>query len=96
MYTLTETAELIGVSIHTIDTWYKHQAQAIRDGYITEEFLPKPLIEEHLSGKPRRWTPEMVEQLKAYRATIVRGRNGVMGRYSNPNHKIKKGETEDD
>lgn len=82
-----QTAEQLNVSRHTLKTWYLWESRQLREGSITERYLPRPHIEPNKRGNPRYFTTEDIKALKKYQKTIVVGRKGKYGRFSNPNHK---------
>lgn len=86
MYSNNEVCEILKISTWTLINWYQWQKKQIAKGLIEEEYLPKPIKLEHEKGKPNKWTEEMIEQLKNYQSTIVVGRNGIYGAYTNPLH----------
>ena len=89
-YTADEICELLNISKFTFQHWYDLQSKQIRDGLITEKYLPEPIRLEGMRGKPRRWTDKMVNTLRKYKEGIVIGRNGIYGVYTNPNYKNTK------
>lgn len=95
-YNTTEVCVELGVSYHTLTTWYRWQTRLKKEGKIDTNYLPEPIKQTELRGKPRMWTQEMVDALKEYKKNMVVGRNGVYGAYSNPEHhkaKLLKQET---
>lgn len=96
LYSSDEVCKILGVSSFTLSNWYNWESKQLKEGLVTEKYLPQPVKLEHQKGKPRRWTEAMVEKLKEYKQNIVIGRNGIYGMYSNPNHsetiKYKKSE----
>lgn len=90
MHTKPEVCKILGISVHTFAKWYEWQSRLLKEGKITEPYLPQPQPLITLRGKPNGFTDEQIEQLKQYQKTIVHGRNGVYGIYSNPLHKETK------
>ena len=86
-YSQTELCEELNISTHTLTHWYSLEAVQLKEGLITEKYLPEPIRISDRRGKPRVWTQEMVDALRTYQSKIVTGRNGIYGAYSNPNHK---------
>ena len=82
-----ETAAALNVSRHTLKTWYLWESRLLREGSITEHYLPIPSVETGMRGNPRYFTSADIKALKKYQSTIVVGRKGKYGRFSNPNHK---------
>jgi transposase-like protein len=90
-YSIIEVCEEIGISIHTLKKWYQWQSYELKDGSITEPYLPIPERLAGFRGRPQMWTKKQVEQLRKHKESIVMGRNGKWGRYSNPLY-MKKGD----
>lgn len=88
MFKADDVCKALHITIYTLRNWYSWEKKIVESG--GEKYLPQPIILEHTKGKPRIWDAEMVEQLKEYQKTIVTGRNGVYGIYSNPFHKETK------
>lgn len=86
MFTKPQVAEQLGVSIHTLTKWYEWESKLLKDGKITERYLPIPTKDYTKKGSPNTFSEEQIEQLKTYQSSIVHGRNGVYGGYSNPLH----------
>ena len=86
-YSYDETAVELNISRHTLKTWYLWESRQLKEGSITECYLPRPHIEEKKRGNPRYFTYADIKALKKYHSTIVVGRKGKYGRFSNPNHK---------
>lgn len=82
-----QTAAALKISRHTLKTWYLWESKQLREGSITEHYLPRPHIEHNKRGNPRYFTSSDIKELKKYKETIVVGRKGKYGRFSNPNHK---------
>ena len=74
------------MSWFTLTHWYDLQTKLLRDGMITETYLPEPIRLTQERGKPRRWTQTMLDALREYQKNIVVGRNGIYGMYTNPDH----------
>ncbi|MGN0317804.1 MAG: hypothetical protein ACI4E1_07740 [Lachnospira sp.] len=89
-YTVSEVSELLNVSEHTLASWYRWEKRRLADGLVESNYLPEPIRDATKRGKPRFWTDEMVKELADYKSTIIIGRNGVNGMYSNPLHKQTK------
>lgn len=90
MYSANEICEELNISSFTLTNWYIWEKRLIKDGDISEPYLPQPIRVSNLKGRPRQWTAEMLEQLKDYKSKIVLGRNGIYGKYSNPMHEETK------
>lgn len=85
-YRANDVCEALNISNHTLRHWYLLERKQIVAGLIKDNYLPQPLIDSTMRGKPRIWTCEMVNELRHYKENIVLGRNGIYGAYSNPNH----------
>jgi hypothetical protein len=90
MYNASETCKILGITSFTLTNWYAWERKLIKSGRISEPYLPQPIRITNKKGKPRMWDSAMVEQLRAYQKTIVVGRNGKFGEFSNPSHKNTK------
>jgi len=86
-YRVDEVCEKVGISQHTMIRWYYWEGCELRDGVITERYLPIPEKDISKRGKPKYWTEEQIEQLKEFKKNMVVGRHGRYGKYSNPLHK---------
>ena len=75
MYSSLEVCTKLKISSWTLANWF------------SGPYLPDPIRLENTKGRPRRWTGEMLKDLKAYQKSIVTGRNGIYGVYSNPYYK---------
>ena len=84
LYTDYEVCELLNISHWTLKTWYLWESRDIKNG--AERYLPVPIRLQNMKGRPKRWTKDMVNALKKYNSSIVKGRNGMHGAYSNPMH----------
>lgn len=87
LYNLHEICEYLKISSWTLLHWYDLQKKQIKDGLITEEYLPQPIRLQDVKGRPKMWTQTMADKLQKYQSNIIMGRNGIYGAYSNPNHK---------
>lgn len=79
-----DVCNILGISQYTIVSWYRWQKKQLDNGEVSEEYLPRPKQQENVKGRPLMWSLEMLEELKKYQETIVKGRNGVYGKYTNP------------
>ncbi len=84
IYTRNEVCEILGISVFTMNTWYRWQQKQLDNGYIDKEYLPKPQKQLNTKGQPMMWSLDMIGDLKAFQSSIVKGRNGIYGIYSNP------------
>lgn len=90
VYRIDEVCQMLEVSVHTLQKWYQWEHRALIDGTETEPYLPVPEKIMNERGKPKVWTEKQVKALKKYADSIVVGRNGKYGKYSNPDHKQTK------
>ena len=79
-YTATEVSQQLNISVKTLTNWYN---------WYNDETIEKPkdtptipTYRQDHPRSPRLWTTEQINQLKVFQEWIPRGRNGVMGRYS--------------
>ena len=84
LYTEIELCEILNISNWTLKSWYLWESRDIKKGM--DRYLPVPIKLSDRRGRPKRWTNDMVKQLQEYQKSIVKGRNGVHGEYSNPVH----------
>lgn len=89
-YSSDDVCKALNITMYTLSNWYRWEKKQLAQGLITETYLPQPIRLEHTKGTPRRWTAKMVKELEKYQHSIVTGRNGIYGVYSNPNHKDTK------
>jgi hypothetical protein len=73
--TYTITYELNGGELTGQITSYDGTAKIV---------LPTPTKMTNVKGKPRMWSDEQIEELRQFQTAIVRGRNGVMAKVTNP------------
>lgn len=90
MFNANEVCAELNITFWTLRNWYQWESLALREGNISSKYLPEPIRDCTKKGKPRLWTESMIEALKNYKSTIVTGRNGVYGVYTNPSHKNTK------
>lgn len=86
LYTETEICKALGISTWTLKTWYMWQSKELANNPDMKPYLPEPYKMAEMKGRPRRWNDKMLKELKEYQNTIVKGRNGAYGKYSNPVH----------
>lgn len=83
VYSRNQVCEMLGISVFTIRNWYEWQRKQLNNGDISEAYLPTPKKMKNVQGQPLMWSLEMVEQLRKYQSGIIRGRNGIYGKYTN-------------
>lgn len=87
-YSANEVCEELNISNWTLSNWYRWENKRVQRG-TCKPYLPKPEKRADLKGKPRFWTQKQLDELRKYKESIVLGRNGIYGEYSNPNY-VKK------
>lgn len=83
IYSKSDVCYLLGITIYTIENWYRWERKEIQEGKVAKNYLPQPVKLENTKGKPLRWSEEMIEELEEYQKTIIHGRNGKYGCYTN-------------
>ena len=76
---IEEVAMRVGVSVQTLNRWYKFKKENPEDEISKK--LPEYRMINTLNGKARDWTDAAVWQLIAFKASVKPGRNGKMGKY---------------
>lgn len=71
----SEVAYLIGISVETLDLWYKFKKENPDNEYA--KILPDITYKE--DGRLRYWKDDDVLRLAEFKASIPKGRNGVLG-----------------
>lgn len=66
-----ELCEKLNISSYTLANWYRWENKMIREGLITERYLPTPVIDYSKRGAPRYWDNAMLEQLKEYKNILL-------------------------
>ncbi len=84
IYNRNDVCQMLGVSQFTIKNWYMWQRKQLDEGNIDAEYLPHPERKTNVKGQPLYWSLEMISDLKSYQSSIIKGRNGVFGKYTNP------------
>lgn len=87
MYRVDDVCKELGISTHTLLKWYQWEQYELRDGKVDKNYLPIPEKNLHMKGRPKFWTADQIAELKAFKESIVFGRHGRYGKYSNPLHK---------
>lgn len=72
---VTNVAVLVGVSVQTINSWYKWKATNPADERV--KLLPDYIQDGNRQA--RYWTQEDVWKLRTFKQSIPKGRNGIMG-----------------
>ncbi len=83
IYSKNEVCQLLGITAFTLQNWYRWEKKEIECKEVTEPYLPVPQKLNNAKGRPLRWSLEMIEELKLYQHQIVKGRNGIYGKYTN-------------
>lgn len=84
MYKADEVCRKLGITIWTLTNWYQWERISLEDGSLTERVLPIPEKLEGVKGKPRVWNDDQLDALRYFQSQIVKGRNGVMAKVTNP------------
>lgn len=87
MYLIDEVCEKLNISTHTLQKWYQWERYELKDGVVTENYLPIPNKLTDRRGKPKVWSEKQLKELQKFKNEMVMGRNGRYGKYSNPLHK---------
>lgn len=90
MFKFDEAAAELNISRYTLRVWYTWENKLLKEGSITERYLPEGHIATNERGTPRYFTKKDIEQLRKHKNGIIVGRNGIYGKFSNPNHKEKE------
>ena len=75
LLTIEEVAVSVGVSVQTINIWYRWRKQ--NPEHERAKMLPEPI-----QAKPRQtrfWEPQDVMKLIEFKNTVKIGRDGIMG-----------------
>ena len=80
MYTATEVSKELNISVKTLNNWYLWYNDKTLSKPNDTPILPD-YIQEHERG-PRYWTKDSIAELRYFQNWLPRGRNGVMGRFS--------------
>lgn len=83
VYSKNDVCNNLGISGFTLDKWYMWEAKDLQSGEVKDHYLPIPIKDKTQKGCPRRWTLEMIIDLKDFQSKMVRGRNGKYGKYTN-------------
>lgn len=83
LYSKKTVCEMLEITTFTIENWYRWEQKELQNGEITERYLPIPIKLQNVKGRPLQWTMDMIEILMKYKESIVHGRNGKYGKYTN-------------
>ena len=75
LLTIEEVAVSVGVSVQTINIWYRWKKQ-------NPEHERAKLLPDFIQAKPRQirfWEPQDVMKLIEFKNSVKTGRNGIMG-----------------
>ena len=78
-----DVCERLGISIYTLEAWYRWERMELIDDDSKKPYLPQPVKMENMKGRPQRWSLSMINILRDYQSGIIRGRNGIYGKYTN-------------
>jgi len=76
---IEEVAVKVGVSVQTLNRWYKFKKENPKDSI--SKTLPAYKMVTTTSGCVRLWQEKDVEKLKDFKSNIIPGRTGRMGKY---------------
>lgn len=75
LFTKEEVCVAVGVSLQTINNWYRFKRENPDDEYA--KILPEPIT---LNVRRQKvWTQKDIDTLKRFKETKPKGRSGVMG-----------------
>ena len=72
----SEVAFLVGVSVETLDLWYKFKKENPDNEYA--KILPA-IKHEPETSRVRYWTEDDVLKVAEFKSAIPQGRNGILG-----------------
>ena len=84
MYKADEVCNKLGITIWTLTNWYQWERISLEDGSLSERVLPTPEKLLEVKGKPRVWSDDQIDALRYFQSQIVKGRNGIMAKVTNP------------
>jgi hypothetical protein len=90
LFKASEVCNRLGITTWTLTNWYQWERISLEDGSLSARCLPVPIKAEGVKGKPRMWTENQIEELRAFQNNIVKGRNGIMARVTNPKSRHAK------
>ena len=76
---IEEVAVRLGVSVQTLNRWYKFKRTNPKDDM--SRHLPMYKKVKHTTGFVRIWTDTDLEKLVEFKQLVKRGRTGKMGEY---------------
>lgn len=82
-----EVCKELNISSYTLANWYRWENKSLRSGELKKRYLPVPVIDYSKRGAPRYWNADMVNQLREYKQSIVVGRKGIYGKYTQKYYK---------
>lgn len=90
MKTICEVAVLLGVSVQTIERWYKFKKNNPNTELASK--LPDYSLQPNKrgTGRVRVWSDESIWKLIEFRSCIKSGRKGLMGKYGGNGTDAKK------
>ena len=83
IYSKEDVCSMLGITHFTLENWYRWERKELKEGAIDVKYLLVPTKLENVKGKPLRWSLSMINELIEYKNSIVRGRNGKFGKYTN-------------
>ena len=83
---LTEVAMILGVSVYTINNWYRFKKQNPDNDFA--KMLPEP--RQLTPHSIRLWKESDIKKFVKFQESIPRGRNGIMGDTTQPGRRRVK------
>lgn len=80
LMTASEVAVAVGISIYTLNNWYKWDSIATKEERSEMPELPKFIQEQ--PRQPRYWESKDIWKLIEFKANVKKGRAGKMGKVS--------------
>lgn len=88
LLTGAEVCVLVGISIYTLNNWYRFKKTQPKDKYA--KMLPK--FVQRSDRQTRYWKREDIPKLIEFKTSIPQGVNGVMGKVTQKYYKKAKGD----
>lgn len=90
-YTSSEVAKLVGISMPTLNNWYRWKKQ--HPEHNLAKILPTPTRISGMDNSPRYWDVVDIERVKLFKELLPRGNKGVMASVTQKYTKSHKGGT---
>ncbi len=89
-FKVEDVCKMLGITTWTLTNWYQWERISLEEGTLTERVLPVPIKVTDAKGKPRMWTAHQITELREFQKNIIKGRNGVMAKVTNPKSRHAK------